>query len=163
MAIDGTIGFSFILNDRRTVGIATTGNLPISRSPSIGFTDGVGANQLNRDYAAIRSLVAGADSVDLNGVLFDLYGSSVALVRVKTLYIKNLSAANPMTFGAASSNPWSGFLNATGTFTLPPGAVFMIATPDATGWPVVAGTGDILKVAGTGTDSYEIAFGGGLT
>jgi hypothetical protein len=163
MALDGTLGVSFTINDRRTVGISTSANLFAKPAPSIAYTDGVGANQANSLYNATRSLVSGADSVDLTGTLKDLYGSNFNLVRVKGLYIfVHANATGNMTFGN-DTNAWATFLGATSTMVLHPGDIFLIATPGSGGWGVTASTGDILKVAGTGTDSYDIAVIGGLT
>jgi hypothetical protein len=102
--IDGTVGATFTMNDRRTVGINT-----------------------------------------------------------KAIYIQNNSASNPQTFGAAASNAWATLLNSTGTITLPAGAWFIAATPDATGWAVTAATGDLLKAAGTGTDQFTLVLIGSDT
>lgn len=154
-SIDGTVSGAFTANDRRTVGLNTTANLPVNAQPAIAFTNGAGANQAKILYQGNLSLSAGTLNVDLNGVLTDSYGSTVSLVRVKAIYLKNLSSANSMTFGNGT-NPWATFLSGTGTITLPPGAWVMAATPDATGWAVTASTGDILKAAGTGTDSFAI-------
>jgi hypothetical protein len=161
--IDGTVGATFTMNDRRTVGINTNANLPVNAQPSITFANGAGANQAKVLYQGKLSLSAGALSVDLNGVLTDSYGSTVSLVRVKAIYIQNNSASNPQTFGAAASNAWATLLNSTGTITLPAGAWFIAATPDATGWAVTAATGDLLKAAGTGTDQFTLVLIGSDT
>lgn len=161
--IDGTVSVQFTANDRRTVGVNTSANLPVNFQPSIAFTDGAGADQANVLYQGQISLSGGAYNLDLNGVLTDSYGTMVSLVRVKGILVKNNSTSNTMTFGAAGSNPWVGLLNSTGTFTLPAGAFALFATPDATGFTVVAGTGDILKVAGTGTDTFTVIVLGSST
>jgi hypothetical protein len=76
-------------------------------------------------------------------------------VRVKAIYIKNNGTAT-MTFGAGS-NAWATMLNAAGTLKIPAGGFVLIATPDATGYTVTAATADLLNVAGTGTETYDIA------
>ena len=162
-SIDGTVGATFTVNDRRTIGINTNANLPVNAQPSISFADGTGAGQAKVLYQGKLSLSAGAYSLDLNGVLTDSYGSTVSLVRVKAIYIQNNSTSNSQTFGAAASNAWATLLNSTGTITLPAGAWFVAATPDATGWAVTASTGDLLKVAGTGTDQFTIVVIGSAT
>ena len=160
MPIDGTISASFVINDRRTnVGLPgnTSGvTLTASRSPSITFTDGAGASAANKLYAATRTLSGSSEDLDLAGVLADLFGGTLTLVRIKGLYIKNTGNAN-IVVGGDATNPWATLLNSTGTLTLPPGAFILVGTPDATGWTVTAGTGDILQVAGTSGQSYEIA------
>lgn len=157
--IDGTASIQLQINDRRSVGLNSGVNIPINPTPSITFTDGVGANAANQIYQANRALTAGADSVDLAGALTDGYGSTVALVRVKAIYIKNTGTTD-LTFGAGS-NPFITMLNSTGTITLKPGAFVLLATPDATGYAVTAGTGDLINVTGTGTSTYSIAVLGG--
>lgn len=155
MAIDGTVSASFQINDRRTVGIGANANIPCNAQASATFADGSAALQANVIYQANRELTAGADSVDLAGTLADAYGSTVTLVRVKGLYIKNTGTTD-LTIGAGTT-PWATLLNSTGTITLKPGAFLLVATPDATGWPVTASTADLLNVSGTGTATYSIA------
>lgn len=160
MAIDGTIAASFVINDRRTnVGLSGSSNgvnIPTSRSPAITFTNGAGASAANIIFADDRTLGASPDDLDLAGVLADLYGGTLTFVRVKAIYIKNTGNAS-ITVGADGTNPWATLLNSTGTLTLPASAWFVAATPDATGWAVTAGTGDILQVSGTNGQTYEIA------
>jgi hypothetical protein len=162
MSIDGTVTVSFAANDRRAIGIGTTANLPVNFAPSVAYTNGAGANQVNQLYQAVLALVSGTLNVDLNGVLFDSYGTSVALLRVKAIAIQNNSLTNTMTFGAGT-NPWINLLNSTGTITLQAGAFWCAATPDATAWAVTAGTGDIFKAVGTGTDAFTITVLGSTT
>lgn len=162
MAVTGTISASFSMHDRRTVGINTNVDIPISWAPSTAFTDGVGANQGNQIYQASLALTAGAYSFDLAGALTDAYGTSLALARVKALGFQN-NGTNIMTLGAAASNPWATFLGATSTMVIRPGGWFIVVAPDATGFAVTASTGDLLKIAGTGTDGFYIFIVGGLT
>lgn len=154
-AIDGTASIVLQINDRRSIGLNKAVNIAINPSPSITFADGTGASSANKVYQATRSLTAGADSIDLAGSLTDSYGSTAVFVRVKAVYIRNNGTAT-MTFGAGS-NPWATMLNSTGTLKVPAGGFVLIATPDATGYTVTAGTGDLLNVSGTGTETYDIA------
>ncbi len=162
MSIDGTLGIGFTINDRRTVGIATSANLVVNQTPSITFADGVGITQANVVYAGTLALVSGAKSVDISGVLADLYGTVITPVRLKGLYLKNNGSA-AIAFGADGTNPWVGLLNSTGTITLNPGAFILVGDPTAAGMIVVPSTGDILKAAGTGSDTFDIALLGGKT
>lgn len=154
-SIDGTASIQLQINDRRSVGLNAGVNIPINPTPSITFTDGSGANAANQVYQANRTLSSGSDSVDLAGTLTDSYGTTVALVRVKAIYLKNTDT-NTITFGAGS-NPFVGLLNSTGTITLKPGAFVLMASPDAAGWAVTASTGDLINVSGTGSGTYSIA------
>jgi hypothetical protein len=161
VAISGTVSGNFDITDTRTnVGLpAASTRLGINRQPSITYSDGAAAAMFDRIYAAARTLGGASEDLDLAGVLADVYGGTITAVRAKALYIKNLSTANNIVVGGDATNPWATLLNATGTITLPPGAWMIVATPDATGWAITAGTGDILQVAGTSGQSYEIGIG----
>jgi hypothetical protein len=161
-SIDGVISFAFQVNDRRTVGLNTSANLPVNTAPSISFTNGAGAGQAKILYQGNLTLSSGTLSVDLNGVLADSYGSTVSLVRVKGIFIKN-TATTPLVVGAAGSNPWNTLLNSTGTLTLPASAWVAAATPDATGWAVTASTGDLLLFTGTGSGTFQVVILGSDT
>jgi hypothetical protein len=160
MAITATVAGQFTGNDVRTLGLASP-NISINVAPVVSFTDGVGANQANILYQASTTFSGTTASLDLNGVLTDSYGTTVSMLRVKAIYIENPSATNTIVIGNAGSNPWATFLTATGTITLRPGAWFIAASPDATGWTVTAGTGDILLLTGTSGQPYKIAILGG--
>jgi hypothetical protein len=156
-SIDGTVSASFTANDRRTVGINANANLPVNVQPATSFTNGTGANQAQVLYQASRTLSGSTDSVDINGATInDSYGTPIALTAVKALYIQNLSSSNTITVGGASSNPWTGLFNSTGTFTLQPGDWIVVCTPTAAGW-AASSTSKIIQVAGTSGQSYQIA------
>jgi len=159
MAISGTIAGQFSASDQRTLGL-TTPTIAVNVQPTVSISDGVGANQANILYQASANFSGTTASLDLNGVLTDSYGSTVSMVRVKAIYIENPSTTNTIVVGNGT-NPWATLLNGTGTFTLRPGAWFIAATPDATGWTVTAATGDILLLTGTSGQPYKIAILGG--
>ena len=160
--IDGTVSISFTANDRRTVGINTSANLPVNAQPGFTYTNGSGANQAGVLYQGSLALTSGTNNVDLNGVLTDSYGTTVSLVRVKALFFQNNSVSNTMTIGNGT-NPFVGILNSTGTITVQPGDCFCFVSGSATGYVVTASTGDILKVAGTGTDGFTLVILGSAT
>jgi hypothetical protein len=159
MSIDGSVGIQLTGNDRRPVGINPSVNIPVNFNPVIGFTDGVGANQANALYQGVLALTSGTLNIDLSGVLTDQYGTVLTPLRIKGWCLQNNGTAT-MTLGSGT-NPW--ITAFTGTIILPPGAFVLMGTPDATGWTITAGTGDILKVAGTGTDQMTFAFFAGKT
>lgn len=162
MAVTGTISGSFSMHDRRTVGINTNVDVPISWSPSSAFTDGVGALQGNQIYQGSLALTAGVYNFDLSGVLTDGFGTSVALARVKAIGFIN-NGTSLMTLGNHATAAWATWLGGTSTKVVRPGGWFIDVAPDATGWAVTATTADILKIAGTGTDGFYIFIVGGLT
>ena len=161
MAVDGTINLQAGFNDRRTIGLNPSVNIPVSPAYSATFSSGSGAFQGDTLYQASLALVAGTLNLDLNAALTDSYGSSVTLVRVKAIMFRNNGVANIVV--GAGATPWASLLNATGTLTMPPGSAFAFFTPDAAGWTVTAASADILKFAGTGTDPFEVIVLGAKT
>src|SRR5947208_13992242 len=105
MPIDGTVSGQFTANDGRTVGLSAVNGVTIgcNPTPSVVFTDGVGANQANVLYQFSGTFSGTTASIDLNGVLTDSYGTTVAMLRVKALYIENTSAANNIVVGAGTN------------------------------------------------------------
>lgn len=139
-----------------------TGRVPLSWVQSFSLADGSGANQANRIFHDKRQLAASAnEDLDLAGVLLDAFGSAITFARIKTMGLRALSTnSNNVVIGAAASNTWVGpFGGATHTSHVRPGGVACWIAPDATGWPVTAGTGDQLRVANSGAGTavdYEI-------
>jgi len=133
----------------------------------LDLTSGTGAGQADLKWDDRRTLAASAtEDLDLAGSLTDVYGATVALARVKVLYVRtSASNTNSVVLGAASASPWATLLNTTGTLTLPPGAEITLrcGAADMTAWAVTAGTGDLLKVANSGAGTsvtYDIAVWG---
>lgn len=162
MAVSGVVAGTFQINDQRTVGLSATNgiNIGCNVTPSVSFSDGVGANQANVLYMFSGTFSGTTASIDLNGLLTDGYGTTVSLLRVKGLYIENLSTTNTIVIGNGT-NPWATLLGATHTLTLRPTSFIVTGTGDATGWAVTAATGDILLLTGTSGQAYKIAILGG--
>lgn len=149
--IDAQIRLTHTLD---TAELSTPTDEPIS--PSLwgtwAVTDGTGANQADLLWHDQRTLGATtSEDLDLAGSLTDVYGATLTFARIKGLYVKAADAngAN-IVVGGAAANAWIGFFNATtDKFKLTPGAFSLNIAPGATAWPVVAGTGDILKIENT--------------
>lgn len=130
---------------------------------AVALATGTGAGAADLVFSDRRTIAAsGTENLDLAGTLVDSFGATITFVKVKGIYIAASAAnTNSVVVGAAGTNPWIGLLNATGTVTLRPGAALMAMAgqSDATGMGVVAATGDLLKVAnsgsGTGVD-YDV-------
>lgn len=142
----------------------------LNYAKSLGFTSGAAASQMDRLYAATRTIVAsGTDDLDLTGTaLQDVLGQNLALVRVKLIAVyANPANTNNVVIGNAASNQFQGPFGAvTHTVAVPPGGAFMVVAPTAAGWAVTAGTGDLLRVAngGAGTSvTYDVLIGGSST
>ena len=163
MSIDGAVSAGVVLNDRRTVGAGSSAVITANESPSVAFTNGSGANQINQVYGANGTFSGTTATLNLNTGLSDSYGTNVTLVRFKSIFIQNTSASNNLVVGDAGSDPITTFLNGTGTITLPPGAFVRAATPDATGWVITPSTAMNLLLTGTSGQPYVIVVGGSTT
>lgn len=145
-----------------------TPSAPLAINRQFNFLDGVGANQANRVWSDTRTIAAsGTDSLDLAGTLTDAFGATFTLARVKALMIAaSPNNANNVVVGAGS-NAWSTWLGGTNpTVTVRPGGMLLVVAPDATGYAVTAGTGDILQVANSagGTSvTYDVIVMGGAS
>lgn len=160
MAVTGPVQSSITVRDSQTVGVTTDANVGPSLTMLLAIANGTGAGQANKVYHAIRTFGT-PDDLDLAGGIATVLGTTITFTSVIVVYIENLSTANTITIGNEGTNPWAGLLSGTGTFNLRPAtatgqswAIFV--APDATGWAVVAGTGDKLRVAGTNGQTYRI-------
>jgi len=101
-----------------------------------------------------------------------MYGATITFARVKTIYF-NLTtdtASAGVWVGGVASNGLINWISSAGTFgTDQPrvkvrnGGVFLLSTPDATAYPVTAGTADILRFTnadGSNVATYKLAIVG---
>lgn len=137
----------------------------VTFSPALTHTksmvDGVGAGQADilwRDLA--RSLAASAtEDLDLRGVLTNVFGDLVNLVKVKVIVVKAASGnTNDVVVGGAATNAFPLFSDVTDKIPVKPGGCLAIDGGDA-GYAVTAGTGDLLRIGNGGAGSsvtYDI-------
>lgn len=111
-------------------------------------------------FADTRTLAASAtENLDLAGVLATALGATITAAEVVAIWVRAAAAnTNSVVVGGAASNAFSGPLSGTTPkITLQPGNAVLLTCQQ--GWPVVAGTGDILLISnsgsGTGVD-YDI-------
>lgn len=128
---------------------------------SVVLDNGTGANQADQVWHDTRTLTTGAnETLDLNGGLTNALGASVTFTKVKQLYIRN-KGTTALTIGNAGGgvNAWATpFGAATHTIKVQPGGELNLIAPDAAGFAVTPGTGDLLKIenaAGASCD-YDI-------
>jgi hypothetical protein len=125
------------------------------------LNDGTGVNQAQKIFSDTRTIAASAnDDLDLAGSLTNAFGQVISFTAIKAVYIKASTAnVNNLVVGGAPTNTFVGrFGAATHTIALRPGDRDLQVTP-GTGWAVVAGTGDILRIANGGAGStvdYDI-------
>jgi hypothetical protein len=133
----------------------------------LATTIGTAANQADILFADQRTVASASnDDIDLAGVLANAFGQTITAVELVALFIINgpiSGSANTtnLTIGGGS-NPFIGFLGGTTPTIGPirPGGFVMLACGDAAGLgTVVAGTGDILRIANSSgaAASYQIA------
>lgn len=130
------------------------GSFPLSLASVVDLADGTGAGQADRLFSDRRTLSAsGNETLDLAGTLVDAFGATLTFARIKALYIAASSDnTNNVLVGGAASNgfiTWVG--DATDVVVVRPGGMLLLAAPDATAYAVTAATGDLLKVANSGS------------
>jgi hypothetical protein len=162
--MSGVTGSIHIGIDARLIGAADLGNpaAPVRVSKDITITPGTGSlGQADILWADERTLAAsGTENIDLAGVLAGLIGGTVTAAEITGLYIEaNAANTNDVVVFGAASNAFNGPLSGTlPKLTLGAGDCAFLS--NLKGWPVVAGTGDLILVAnsaGTTGVTYKIA------
>lgn len=132
--------------------LPTEARVPLSKVYQAILGSGIIAGAADAVFLGTRT-INGATNDDLDlagGVLLDPLGTPLTFVKVKGLIISAAPAnVNNCVVGAAAANPWVGFLGATHTITVRPGATeaMFAGQADAAGYAVVPATGDILRLA----------------
>lgn len=130
---------------------------PHRASYSASWGSGTGSGQADLVWGDTNTLAASANTdLDLAaGALTGALGGTLTFARVKAiLLIADAGNTNNVVLGGAASNQFVGpFGAAAQTIAVPPGGVAVLTAPGATGWPVTAGTGDLLRIANSGAGS----------
>ena len=143
-----------------------SGSSQVNRTKTYNWANGGGANQASLVFADTRQIAAsGNDDLDLNGSLLDALGATLNFTKIKGIFVAAADAnAHDVVIGAAAANQFVGpFGAATHTIAVAPGFYFLMPNGSAAGWPVTAGTGDILRIANGGAVSavdYDIVLVG---
>jgi len=141
----------------------------IQRNKSYSFTDGAGADQADVHWSDERTLAAlASEDLDLAGGLIDAFGAAITFARIKGIYVEaDATNINLVAVGGAGANALLGWMaSASDNIRVRPGGLFLLVAPDATGWPVTAGTADLLRIAnlaGGTSVKYRIVLVGSLT
>lgn len=162
-AFSGTVQLGVDLTNTGSSDLGTATDLVKALNlVGVTFSNGTGANQANQMFADQRTLTASSsEDLDLAGVLTNNLGSTVTFARVKAIIVKASSSnTNNVLVGGASATQFVNWVaNASDIITVRPGGAFILLAPDATGYAVTAGTGDLLKIAnsgGTTSVTYDI-------
>ena len=122
--------------------------------------NGTANGQADLAFVDTRTVTSGAnDDIDLAGALSSVFGATLTFVEIMSIliYSEPTNTTN-LTVGNAPSNPFQGpFGAAAHTEVIAPGGLSLAHRPS--GWTVVAGTGDILRIANASGASatYQIA------
>lgn len=167
MAITGTLQEVIQLVHTSALDLSTPSENVITPSsyPSWTVADGSGADQMDIIWHDQRTLAAGTpENLDLSGSLTDAYGTTMNFAIVKLIMVASASANDGLIqVGGAGSNTFVNWVaNSSDILNVRNGGALMLFAPDATGYAVTAGTGDILKINNSGASSgvYDIVIGG---
>jgi hypothetical protein len=144
-----------------------SGDIDSTNSNSFSYTsgqqtDGTGANQADRLYAARLTISAGGFfDFDLSGVLVDFFGNPILFAKVTYLYVELLSKtpqASSIEIGGAVANAFIGWIDtAAAKIKVPGPGVFLLGSAAAGGYTVTPGTGDILRITNNdGANAAEV-------
>jgi len=151
----------YILSGTRDASVPVAESAPALRP--MEFANGSGDYQVSKQFADTRQIAAsGSESLDLaGGSLSDDLNNVLTFAAVKVIQIKaHDDNVNDVVVGAGT-NPLIGGpfgSDGSGSVAVPPGGVFQWVAPK-TGLTVTAATGDILKVANSGSGTavnYDI-------
>lgn len=113
-------------------------------------TNGAGIDQATAVYVDDFTIAAsGTLAIDVAGTLTDAHGNAVAFTAIKEILVVSAAGnANNIVIGNGGVNSFIGpFGAAAHTASVTPGNRFNATNYSEAGWPVVAGTGDILQLA----------------
>lgn len=163
MTVDGVRMMTrAVIGQVAAVGAPDFGSLVQGRVDLDKYTDvlyGIGTanGQADRVFLDSFSIAAsGTLDYDLNGgSLTDPFGVAVSFVEIVGLWIfASAGNSNNVVLSTAAANPWLGLLAATDLLPVRPGDTSSyICGPTSNGLPVVAGTGDVLRIANSGGGS----------
>jgi len=139
-----------------------TAQFPARLSKAFELANGTGLDQADLMFSDQRTLgPSTSEDLDLAGSLTDAFGNTISFARIKLLALfAAVANGDNLHVGAASLNQWATLFGAgTDLLVLRPGGAIIAFAPDATGYTVTAGTGDLLAIdnqdAG-GSATYDI-------
>jgi len=148
---------------------STSGGTTGSYHPTIDFSDSLASGVIvdtgDLLYVSKATALGGSatTNLDVAGSLTDGFGATFTAVKIKCLFIHNLSttAGNTITIGNGT-NPLLIFGTGSHTHTIGPNGILLIWEPSLAGKAVTASTGDILKILNDTANAitYDIAIVG---
>jgi hypothetical protein len=128
-------------------------NYPINFGANFAFDNGSGDNQASDGWTDERTLAASAsENLDMSGVLANAFGQTLNFAKIKALLVQaNANNVNDVLLGGHATAALASFFgDATDVLRVKPGGAIALIAPKAAGYPVVATTGDLIKVANSG-------------
>lgn len=147
MELNTRAKISGVLTTARDGGVSS---FAVNAGGSKTLAEGTGANQANAIFIDDFTIApSGTLDIDLAGTLVDPNGAAVVFTAIKDILVIALDAnTNNIVVGGAPANGFFGpFGAATHTAPVVPGGHLKVANHSAAGWPVVGGTGDLLRLA----------------
>jgi hypothetical protein len=144
-------------------GVSGAEDLAAGLSTNVQFTNGTSSGQVDRAYYAVRELAGGAnETLDLAGVLADIFGNVLTFAKVKAIIVKVVTETDGVDLelgpnaanGAGIGGPWK---DASDKSYVAANGLFVWYDPN--GFTVTAGTADLLYAAnrsGGTTITYRI-------
>lgn len=160
MTLQSRISVSVTANQSETLDLGSRSSA-MTQTYKATLTSGTGAGQADLVFHDKRTLAASAtENLDLAGVLTDPLGTALTFARIKAIIVNAAAGnTNDVIVGGDVTNTFFGsFADETDAVRIRPGGVFAMVCgeADATGYPVAAGTGDLLKFTnGAGSTSVE--------
>lgn len=132
-----------------SAGDGGTAKLSINEGTSFDLDNGTAINQANAIYIDDFDIAAsGSQNYDLAGTLEDRLGNVLVFTAVKAIMvIAHPTNVNSVIYGNVTNGFVGPLSAATASLTIPPGGFIMLTNPTAAGWPVTAGTVDLIKLA----------------
>lgn len=161
MTLQSSLQFTVTGNYSSALDLATRVSSMIY-SKSIELATGTGANQADLSWNDQRTLSASAtEDLDLAASLVDAFGTTLTFARVKIFVVYAAAGnTNSVQVTRPASNGVPIFMAAGDGVALRPGAALVLVAPDATGFVVTAGTGDLITFtnsAGSTSVTYDVA------
>jgi hypothetical protein len=151
MALDAQFLFRLTANLTSALDL-TTVSAPINLSQATNFTNGAGANQVDRVWSDNVTVTASStQAIDLAGSLTDPFGASLTFVRIKAVFVRAAAGnTNNVNVVRDATNGVALFLATGDGIPVKPGGMFAWIDPTAGGVAVTAGTGDLLNIVNSG-------------
>lgn len=148
--LTGTVRAGCDWNFQNVLTLGNTVNQNTLSYANGAYTHGTGLSQVNKIYEKQHSISASSSlTLDLAGSLTDDFGNTITMTAVKAIIIelKGSSGASSIQVGNATnpiSSMWGG---ATNTMRILKEGILVLATTNASGYAVTAGSADELKIA----------------